>query len=147
MTIVVLLCGLLVGQVVLPAAAVPPSANSAAVLDPPLVALAEMLVACMEVALVCVWVLLTSVERGVIFDSPSTVRYVDAVIAAVLAATMLLAAAGWYLSVAARPAAPALLISVATGATGGAGFGLLVTVMRGLLLQARQLRSELAGVV
>lgn len=148
--LVVLGSSLVLGQVVvLPmvAGGVAEAYPGFASFEPPLVALADLLLACGEVALGCVWVLLSMVERGRIFASPEAFRCVDAIITASVAATGLIAGADWYLSTAARLDSPGLLLGLLAPVAAGVGFALLVTVMRTLLRQAAQLRAELAQVV
>jgi hypothetical protein len=104
-----------------------------------------------EVAVVCVWQLLTMVRRGTVF-SQGAFRYVDVIIGAAAAGSVLAFALG----VALAPGdAPPGVVALAGGA--GvliAGIALVVLVMRMLLAQAvareveaRNLRTELDEVI
>ncbi|MEU1870931.1 hypothetical protein RKD37_008163 [Streptomyces ambofaciens] len=110
-------------------------------------------VACVQVVLGAVWMLLDMVERDAVF-TPRAFRWVDTVIGATAAATLLALGVACHLAVAEIPAAPdddmQLLgaLGAAIACVGvGAAFALLVVVMRGLLSKATALRSELAEVV
>ncbi|MFD8535460.1 DUF2975 domain-containing protein [Streptomyces rubrogriseus] len=109
-------------------------------------------VACVQVALAAVWVLLGMVERDAVF-SRRAFRWVDTVIGATVVATLLAFGVAVHLAVAEIPTPDdgmqtlgALGAAVAcVGA--GAAFAMLVVVMRGLLGKATALRGELARVV
>ncbi|MFD5279377.1 DUF2975 domain-containing protein [Streptomyces rubrogriseus] len=109
-------------------------------------------VACVQVALAAVWVLLGMVERDAVF-SRRAFRWVDTVIGATVVATLLAFGVAVHLAVAEIPTSDdgmqtlgALGAAVAcVGA--GAAFAMLVVVMRGLLGKATALRGELARVV
>lgn len=112
----------------------------------------------LQVTAVCVWRLLTMAARGTVF-SPRAFRYVDAVIAAIGAGSVLL----FSVAVVARFAnhavpedavAPGLVGLISGLALVVAGVALLVYVLRVLLAQAvdldsqtRRLRSELDEVI
>ncbi|PPS86837.1 DUF2975 domain-containing protein [Streptomyces sp. MH60] len=109
-------------------------------------------VACVQVVLGAVWMLLGMVERDAVFTRRAF-RWVDTVIGATAAATLLALGAAVHLAVAEIPspddgmqALGALGAAVACVGV-GAAFALLVVVMRGLLAKATALRSELAEVV
>jgi hypothetical protein len=102
-------------------------------------------IACVEVALVCVWRLLSMVARESVF-SPAAFRPVDVIVGCVLAATVLLVAAFAILA-AARALSPGMMIMLVAGAVGGAGLTLLMVVMRGLLRKAAGLEQDLAEVI
>ena len=100
--------------------------------------------ACLEAALLALWVLLSMVRRGAIF-SERAFRWVDVIsvaggIAAVQVAA-LLAHAGEI------DDAPGLVLIAGGVAVAGAAFALLMVVMRGLLRNATVLRRELDEVV
>ncbi|MFH8704218.1 DUF2975 domain-containing protein [Streptomyces rubrogriseus] len=109
-------------------------------------------VACVQVALAAVWMLLGMVERDAVF-SRRAFRWVDTVIGATVVATLLAFGVAVHLAVAEIPTPDdgmqtlgALGAAVAcVGA--GAAFAMLVVVMRGLLGKATALRGELARVV
>jgi hypothetical protein len=101
-------------------------------------------IACVEVALVAIWVLLAMVRRGAIFDERAF-RWVDVItvagpVAAVLVA-VLCAHAGEL------DDAPGLILIGGGVVVAGAAFALLMVVMRGLLRSATVLRRELDEVV
>lgn len=112
----------------------------------------------LQVIAVCVWRLLTMAARGTVF-SPASFRYVDIVIGAIAAGSVLVLC----VAVVARFAnhavegdavAPGLVGIISGLALVAAGVALLVYVMRTLLAQAvaldvqsRQLRSELDEVI
>src|SRR6201996_7280814 len=98
-----------------------------------------------QVALVCVWRLVTMVRRGTVF-SPAAFRYVDGVIGAIVAAALL-----WFAVTAVD--APGQRddpgVTVIMGGIGVAvlGVALVVLVLRALLAQATRLRAELDEVI
>lgn len=103
------------------------------------------IVACAQVALVCVWRLLSMVARESIFQ-PSAFRLVSTIIGSAFAATLLFVAAFAILLIA-DAASPGVMIMILTGAVTGAGLTLLLVVMRGLLKKATELEQDLAEVV
>ena len=148
-SIAALTAALLVGQtLVLPMAgaglarAVPGSASFAV----PLLLVAELVLVCVEVALVCTWVLLSLVERELIFAGRAALAWVDRIVVAAMVATVLSGAAVWW-SAAQHPDLVALSMALGVVAVFGVGFTLLVVVMRGLLRQAMALRADLSEVI
>lgn len=112
-----------------------------------LVIIAVLGVATLQVFGVCVWMLLTKVRRGSIFQ-PSSFRQVDAIIGAVFAAAVL----AWVLAALLAPGgvAPGIVALIGGAGVVLAGMALLVVVMKALLRQAiardaeaTALRSEL----
>lgn len=101
-------------------------------------------IACVQVALVALWVLISMVRRGAIFDERAF-RWVDVISVAGLVAAVLVAA----LCVHAGEIddAPGLVLIGGAVAVAGAAFALLMVVMRGLLRTATVLRHELDEVV
>ena len=99
-----------------------------------------------QVTLVAVWVLLGKVRRGAIF-SPSSFRWVNGIIAAGAIATVLLTAFEFHLLGAEDLGGPPLGMLLTALVVVGAAFVLIMLVMRGLLLQATALQSELEEVV
>ncbi|MHA6630594.1 DUF2975 domain-containing protein [Pseudonocardia sichuanensis] len=101
-------------------------------------------VACVEVALVALWVLLSMVRRGAIFDERAF-RWVDVISVAGLVAAVLVAA----LCVHAGEIddAPGLVLIGGGIGLSGVAFALLMVVMRGLLRAATVFRRELDEVV
>ncbi len=101
-------------------------------------------IACVQVALVALWVLLSMVRRGAIFDERAF-RWVDVISVAGLVAAVLVAAVCAH--VGEIDDAPGLILIGMGVAMGGAAFALLMLVMRGLLRSATVLRRELDEVV
>lgn len=98
-----------------------------------------------EVVLLCVVRLLSLVRADTIF-SPHAFRYVDIIIAAMIAAAVLIGAS-FVVLVIAGAANPSIAILAVLGVTVGLGLALLVVVMRGLLRKALQLEQDLSEVV
>ncbi len=107
-------------------------------------ALGVAALACVEVALVALWVLLSRVRRGAIFDERAF-RWVDVITVAGLVAALLVAALCAH--VGELDDAPGLILIGGGVAATGAAFALLMVVMRGLLRTATVLRLELDEVV
>ena len=92
-----------------------------------------------QVALVCIWQLLTMVRRDTVFSS-AAFRYVDVIIGTAVAATVL----AMVLSFALAPGeavAPGIVLLIVIGGMGTAGIALLVLVLRILLAKAVALDS------
>jgi hypothetical protein len=100
-------------------------------------------VACAQVALVCIWMLLGTVRRGVIF-SPRAFVWVNGIIGAGVLATAL--AIGQAVLMFVSNSGPVWLL-LAIVAVVGAALTLVVVVMRSLLLLATALQIELDEVV
>ncbi|MDO9455958.1 DUF2975 domain-containing protein [Nocardioides sp.] len=111
----------------------------------PVVAIVVLGVATIQVGMVCVWRLLTLVGRGTVF-SEAAFRYVDLIAAAAATAALLLFSLGVVLAPG-EGVAPGVVLLV--GGAGGlvAGVALLVVVMRALLAQAVDIRTELDAVI
>lgn len=92
-----------------------------------------------EVALVCIWKLLTMVKRDTVFR-PAAFRYVDVIIGSAVAATLLAMAVSFVLAPG-EAVAPGIVLLVVIGGVGTAGIALLVLVLRLLLVQAVALDS------
>jgi len=109
-------------------------------------------VACVQVALAAVWMLLGMVERDTVF-SRQAFRWVDTVIGATVVATLLAFGVAVHLAVAEIPTPDDGMqtlgaLGAAVACVGvGAALAMLVVVMRGLLGKATALRGELARVV
>lgn len=109
-------------------------------------------VACVQVALGAVWMLLDMLRRDVIF-SPRAFLWVDVVIGSSLVATLLMAGITTHLLVTDMPFANGNMEAV--GALGaafmatamGAAFAMLIVLMRGLLRKATDLQTEVSEVV
>ena len=111
----------------------------------PLGIIAVLGIGTVEVALVCLWRLLTMVRRGTVF-SAAAFRYVDAVIGAALPAWLLAIVLAFVLAPG-ETVAPGVVLLVVIGGVAAAGVALLVLVLRALLAQATALRTELDEVV
>ncbi|MGW3013100.1 DUF2975 domain-containing protein [Streptomyces sp. NPDC001219] len=126
----------------------PPYAPFAA----PYVAVAIVGIACVQVALAAVWMLLTMVQRDAIFTSRAF-RWVDTIIGSAVVATLLAIGVTVHLAVTDIPspddgmellgALAAAMASVGVGAA----FAMLVAVLRSLLHKATDLQTEIAEVV
>jgi hypothetical protein len=104
---------------------------------------------CVQVVLVCTWVLLTKVTQDRIF-STDALRWVDAIVwASVVGWAMLLAAVvcSYYFIVDEVSDDPVLLALLLLSLLVGAVAGLLVVVMRALLRQATTLRADMEAVI
>lgn len=110
----------------------------------PLTALAAFWLLCAEVVVVATWRLLSLVASDRIF-SETSFRWVNAIIAAIAAAWVVLAGlwlwVGWHAD---DPGAPLLLFLLVVVV---AVFGLLMIVMRSLLRQATTLRTDMEAVI
>lgn len=151
---VAILVGLFGQLVVVPATAAaevdrfPPYAPFAV----PYVTVAILGIACVQVALVATWMLLSMVRRGAIFTTRAF-RWVDTIIGSALVATALALGVAIHLFVAAIPTPDdgmqvlsALVAAVACVGVGIA-FAMLVVIMRNLLNKATELQTEMASVV
>lgn len=116
-----------------------------------LVSIAALGVLSMQVFAVCIWMLLTRVRHGSIFQT-SSFRYVNVIIGTIVAAALL----AFTLAALLAPGsvAPGVVGLVAGAGLVLAGFALLVVVMKALLRQAieredeaRTLRDELGEVI
>ncbi|MER7965487.1 DUF2975 domain-containing protein [Streptomyces ardesiacus] len=106
-------------------------------------------VACVQVVLGAVWMLLGMVERDAVFTRRAF-RWVDVVIGATVVATLLALGTAVHLAVAEIPSpddgmqALGALGAAVTCAGAGAAFAMLTVVLRGLLHKATAMRAELA---
>jgi hypothetical protein len=110
----------------------------------------ELEAVCLQVVIVCIWPLLTLVQRDRIFTAAS-LRWVDVIMWAFVAAWLVLASmagslvAYIYFTPELRdPGLPMVLIGVTLI---GAVLVLLIAVMRDLLRQATSLRTDMEGVI
>ena len=99
----------------------------------------------LQVLAVCIWRLLTMVRRGTVF-SHAAFRYVDVMIGAIATASVLAFAMAVTLAPG-EDVAPGMVGFICGISLTIAGFALLMVVMRQLLAQATQLRSELDEVI
>jgi hypothetical protein len=100
--------------------------------------------ACLELGLVAVWVLLGMVRRDAIFDERAF-RWVSVITTAGLAATLPVAVFCAHFGE--LDDAPGMILIGGGVVLAGVSFALLMTVMRGLLRKATVLRRELDEVV
>jgi hypothetical protein len=100
---------------------------------------------CIQVALICVWRLLSLVRASSIFSNDSF-AYVDVILGVVALATVLIIGSFITLAIAGA-ASPSVTVLCALGMVIGFGLALLIVVMRGLLRKASQLEKDLAEVV
>lgn len=118
----------------------------------PYIAVAITGVACVQVALVAVWVLLGMLRRDALF-SATAFRWVDVIIGATVVATLLTAGVAVHLAVGDIPTPNGnmqlvgALGSAVVTAGGGAAFAMLLVLMRGLLRKATDLQTEMSAVV
>jgi hypothetical protein len=101
-------------------------------------------VLCVQVVIVATWKLLTLVKKDRIF-SEASLRWVDAIVWAILAAWVVLVVVFLYVGFNADdPGLPLLLFLTVIGVT---VLGLLMVVMRALLRQATTLRTDMEAVI
>ena len=118
----------------------------------PLIVTTVLGIVTIQVTLVCVWRLLTMVRRGTVF-SHDAFRYVDVVIGAIAAASLLTFGLGVILAPG-EAAAPGMVLLIGGAGVLVAGVALVVVVLRMLLAQAvardteaHRLQSELNEVI
>jgi hypothetical protein len=110
----------------------------------PLVIVSVLVLACVQVVIVCTWRLLTMVLDDRIFSDRAMV-WVDAIVGAIGVAWALLFGVLLFVGFTADdPGGPLLLTLVVLC---GAVLGLLMLVMRGLLQQATRLRTDMEAVI
>lgn len=146
--LVVLLLGMLVVQaLVLPAMAADSAAQAPeiAYLRWPYLVASITVVACVQLAVLCVWRLLGFVQEGSIF-SDRAFTWVDRIIGATVVATVLVLAMTAYLT-AINMIPPGLLILLGGAVVGGTSLALLLLVMRALLVRATGLEADLREVI
>ncbi|WP_104117601.1 DUF2975 domain-containing protein [Arthrobacter sp. B1805] len=155
----VVLCMMFVGAVVIQSVMVPLLGIDIAEADPdvalirtPLVILTVLAILALQVAMVCVWGLLTMVRHGTVF-STDAFRLVNIVIGAFAAASALTFGLGVALAPG-EAVAPGVVLLIGGAAVSIAAVALIVLVLRALLAQAvdrdteaRTLRTELDEVI
>lgn len=147
--LVLVFLGLAVGQLfVIPTLAAEEAAifPEVAYLAGPYTAIGIAALACIQVGLLCTWILLSKVARGAIFNNHALI-WVNLIIAAAIAGTLLPLGVGIHLMAVVNAGGPAAFLGVCATAVGGAALVLLITVMRGLLKNATTLENELSEVV
>ncbi|NOW00621.1 DUF2975 domain-containing protein [Isoptericola chiayiensis] len=147
----VLLAAVLVTLVAVQVAGLPTVLNRAAEQNPdlapvetPLLVVGVLALAGVEAVVVCSWRLLTMVRDDSIF-SGAAFGWVDAILAAVAVAWVLVAVACGLVVGAEGPSGTAALLLVVLLV--GAAVGLLMVVLRALLVRATTLRTDLDGVI
>ena len=103
------------------------------------------IVACAQIALVCIWQLLSMVDNSSVFQKSAFV-FVNVIIGCGIAATALFVSAYVVLQLASA-LSPGTVIILVVGAVGSIGLTMLLVVMRGLLRKATQLEYDMAEVV
>ena len=118
----------------------------------PIIVIVLLGIVTVQVAMVCVWRLLTMVKRGTVF-SHGAFRYVDIVFGAIAVASLLAFALAFVLAPG-DTAAPGLVLLIGGAGVLIAGVALVVAVLRMLLAQAvdrdaeaHHLRAELDEVI
>ncbi len=146
--IIVLLALLLASQVLV----IPQVARITAIRNPDVAQLevpgiigAVLFLALVEVTLVCIWFLLSLVQADRIFRVEAF-RYVDIILAALIAAGVLILAA-YAVILASRAVSLSLTLLALLGIVVSAALALLLVVLRGLLRKALELEQDLSEVV
>ncbi|WP_158251098.1 DUF2975 domain-containing protein [Cryobacterium sp. Y11] len=102
-------------------------------------------VLCVQVALVCVWRLLSLVRASILFRD-NAFTYVNIILGLVALATLLILGSFITLAVA-GVASPSVTMLCSLGIVVGSGLTLMIVVMRGLLRKASELERDLSEVV
>lgn len=105
----------------------------------PVVVLGVLGVLTVQVALVCIWRLVTMVRHDTVF-SRAAFRYVDVVIGAAVVAALLTFVLGFVLAPG-EAVAPGIVLVIGIAGVGALGIALLVLVLRALLAKAVALDS------
>ncbi|MDO9497785.1 MAG: DUF2975 domain-containing protein, partial [Nocardioides sp.] len=100
----------------------------------PIIVIVLLGIVTVQVSMVCVWRLLTMVRRGTVF-SHGAFRYVDIVLGAIAAASLLMFALGVVLAPG-EAVAPGVVLLIGGAGVLIAGVALVVAVLRILLVQA-----------
>ena len=155
----IVLAGLLAGSLFVQVWMVPLIANDMNVADPdvaririPFIVVIVLGILTIQVAMICVWRLLTMVRRGTVF-SPAAFRYVDVMIGAAVAAALIAFTFGLILAPG-EAVPPGIVLLIGGVGVMAAGIALVILVMRMLLAQAvareteaQHLRAELDEVI
>ena len=105
-----------------------------------------LVIACVQVALLVVWRLLSLVDGGVIFTRRA-LRWVDVITACAVVATVLSAGVLIHLLFVVGVGGPSVALALPASLAGGLAFVLLMVVMRGLLELAIADRTALDEVI
>lgn len=103
-------------------------------------------IACMQVALIAIWKLLSLVDRRAIFNQHAFI-WVNIIIGAIALATVLALGLGIHLLGILNVGGPGIALAIMALTICGIAFLLLMLVMKGLLRGATSLEDELAEVV
>jgi hypothetical protein len=155
----IVLAGLLAGSLFVQVWMVPLIANDMNVADPdvarirlPFIVVVVLGILTIQVAMICVWRLLTMVRRGTVFSS-AAFRYVDVMIGAAVAAALIAFTFGVILAPG-EAVPPGIVLLIGGVGAMAAGIALVILVMRMLLAQAvareteaQHLRAELDEVI
>ena len=148
-----LIAVLLVGAAIIQAFILPLLASDMARIYPevdylqmPITLLAVLVVAGVEVVLLCIWKLLSMVHKDSIF-SPKSFRYVSIIVGALLTMAALLVVILVVLMLFAQAGSPGVMLALLAAISGSTAVALIMLVMRGLLKKASQQESYLAEVV
>jgi uncharacterized membrane protein YpjA len=146
--LVVLLLGSVLAQVLVPvyASQVATTHPEVAYLVVPYSVAAILFIACVQVAVLVVWRLLSLVDGGVIFTRRAA-RWVDVILACAVVATVLSAGVWIHILAFVPGGGGPMSLYMAACVVGGLAFVLLMVVMRGLLVSAIADRSELDEVI
>ena len=146
--LVVLLLGTVLAQVLVPvyASEVGTRFPEVAYLVVPYSVAGILFIACVQVALLVVWRLLSMVDGGVIFTH-GALRWVDVITACAVVATVLCAGPLIHLLFIVGLGGPSVALGLPASLAGGLAFVLLMVVMRGLLELAIADRTELDEVI
>lgn len=110
----------------------------------PMLAVAVLVLVCVQVVIVCTWKLLGMVLDDRIFSERSLV-WVDGIVAAIGAGWALMVGVLLFVGFRADDPGPVILLTLVVLC--GAVLGLLMLVMRALLLQATRLRTDMEAVI
>ena len=155
----IVLAGLLAGSLFVQVWMVPLMANDMNVADPdvaririPFIVVIVLGILTIQVAMICVWRLLTMVRRGTVF-SAAAFRYVDVMIGAAVAAALIAFTFGLILAPG-EAVPPGIVLLIGGVGVMAAGIALVILVMRMLLAQAvardteaQHLQAELDEVI
>lgn len=146
-SIVVLLLGSVLGQLLVPVAAARAAETFPDVeyLVIPYSLVGILVIACGQVALLAVWRLLSMVSDGVIFTQRA-LRWVEVIVICGAVATILNASV-WIHLLTVHGGGPGIILWLVASSACGLAFVLLMIVMRGLLEAAIADRTELAEVI
>lgn len=141
--------GALLGQIVV----VPTLASDSAAIFPevaflatPYVLVGIAAIACLQVVLFAIWILLARVQDNSIF-SGDAFGWVNVIIWSAAAATLLVLLLGMHLFGVMKLGGPGVLLAVGGAAVCGTAFVLLMVVMRALLRNATTMERDLAEAI